>query len=302
MPRISPRLVREALWHSRLLPPLLRANPEIAMAKQELRWIKNELPRDQWRDAITRRSKLEPLQYILGTQPFGELDIECRPGVLIPRWETEEWVTKLSNLVASRCPKKNIHIVDACTGSGCVPLLLNHQLNGQSDISSQIVGFDISLEAFNLANHNLARIDNSTPNVKFKQLNLFSESLVQELAVDEVDILVSNPPYIPKEDFYSSMYMNGVEKSVRLYEPALALIGENEFYEALLAQLILPMKIKAFVFELGYQLQVDFVKTFLEGKGWEVGSMNDGSGKIRCVLGWRKEMDFMQKLAEEKSS
>lgn len=300
MPRISPKLARLARESSLLLPPLLRANKTIDSAKQELRWIQQELPKNKWKSAIRERSQLIPLQYILGSQPFGSLDIHCRPGVLIPRWETEEWVTELADAFGKRKNTTNngkllnsLNVIDACTGTGCIPLLLHSDLLSKG-VCSNVTGFDISLEAYKLSCENLAIYESSRDisdngKVSFKHVDIFSHDLLEQLEVTSrsVDLITSNPPYIPLQDYKLSVDFNGTSRSVRLHEPALALVGENEFYETLITKLVLPTKAKAFVFELGYEEQAQRVKELLfPFKKWKVKRYTDSAGNIRCVLGW----------------
>ncbi|KAK6458989.1 S-adenosyl-L-methionine-dependent methyltransferase [Scheffersomyces xylosifermentans] len=306
MPRISPSLARKAIAKSSLLPRLLRANRTLEAAEQELRWIQQELPQQQWKNAVLRRSRLEPLQYILKSQPFGPLDIICRSGVLIPRWETEEWTYKVANALAKLGKEKQLNIVDACTGTGCIPLLLTHELYEQEGIPVDVVAFDVSDEAFKLASENLNEYSNIYKSGKYitiKQADLFSNDLVKELGVrKESDLVTSNPPYIPHEDYISSVSCNGTSRSVRIYEPSLALIGENEFYGALLEQLVIPTNSKGFIFELGYTYQANYVRDKLRNmESWKIGTSMDGAGRIRCVVGWQKgsEMEILEEVCDE---
>lgn len=293
MVRVTRALVRVARSHSRLLPPLLRAVP-LEQAKQELMWIQCELPQKEWVQAVRRRSKLEPLQYILGTQPFGELDIICRKGVLIPRWETEEWVTKLTSCLLKQ---QNINIIDACTGSGCIPLLLHHQLTQERTI----VGFDISHDAISLSKDNLRKYEKGygKSSVRFEKVNVFDTDVVHKLGLSECDIVVSNPPYIPLDDYKLPVSHNGVEKSVRLYEPSLALIGDLEFYEALVKNVVLPLKCRGFVFELGYMEQVEYTSKLVKELGWETKPYYDTAGKIRAIVGWRGDSSLQDMCVKE---
>ena len=101
MPRLSPR----ALWTARnihpLLPHTLRATRDLDSAKNELRWLQQHVADtsrgrnkqhiskgdERWLKALcVARSKGHPLQYLLGSEFFGELEIQCEPGVLIPRY------------------------------------------------------------------------------------------------------------------------------------------------------------------------------------------------------------------------
>lgn len=308
MPRISPKLVRKALKDTRLLPPLLRANPNLEQAKLELKWIKNELPKSQWHDAIRRRSKLEPLQYILGSQPFGALDILCRRNVLIPRWETEEWVMKISALIGKYHSQieGQLKILDVCTGSGCIPLLLNYELSEMQNIPLKVHGCDISEEAVDLSVTNLKKYQEiypmSSQNIEFSRGDIFDENLLQSILSDkELSLVTSNPPYIPIHDFNSPANINGIEKSVRQYEPSIALLGENEFYEALVKNVLFKANVEGFVFEVGYIEQVEFVAKMLAHKSnWLCGMMRDSSGNVRCVIGWLKssKMEYLREVCE----
>lgn len=273
---------------------MLRAVPSLEQAKQELTWIQRELPPDKWVQAVKRRARLEPLQYILGTQPFGELEIICRKGVLIPRWETEEWVTKLASCLSSE--KKGLTVIDACTGSGCIPLLLHHQVALKGVL---VVGFDVSDAAVSLSKDNLQKYQKmyGPPAVRFEKANVFDADVLSKLGVAECDVVVSNPPYIPLNDYKLPVSHNGVEKSVRLYEPSLALVGDLEFYEAIVKNVILPLKCRGFVLELGYMEQVEFTSSLVNSldKGWETMPYYDSAGNIRAVVGW-KNMASLQEL------
>ncbi|KAK6460083.1 S-adenosyl-L-methionine-dependent methyltransferase [Scheffersomyces coipomensis] len=292
MPRVSTKLIREAKKVSPLLPYFLRANASLDQAKRELQWVQSELPENQWIEAAKRRHNHEPLQYILKSQPFGSLDIICEQGVLIPRWETEEWCLKLSS-VLSVLGMKNLNILDSCSGTGCIPLLLNYELNQLANLNSRIKGFDLSPTAHKLSNKNLhsytKMYPSSASNVSFAKADLFSSSLLSNLDVRNVDLVTSNPPYIPPKDYNNSVVLNGISRSVRNFEPSLALIGENEFYEALITNLVLPSKAKGFIFELGYQEQADNVHKLMKTRNWNVGLLKDSASNIRCVIGWKDD-------------
>ncbi|KAI1360306.1 S-adenosyl-L-methionine-dependent methyltransferase [Xylaria arbuscula] len=100
-----------------------------------------ELKEDTIARLVARRGAGEPLQYVLGSQPFGDLEILCEKGVLIPRSETEAWVSRLADIIFSSPPSKQIHpssprddgrnrseavgglrILDLCSGTGCISL------------------------------------------------------------------------------------------------------------------------------------------------------------------------------------
>lgn len=293
MPRINGKIVRQAKGLSALLPPLLPANRDINRALLELKWIKEELPKYQWVSGVNRRLKLEPLQYILGSQPFGDLNIKCRKGVLIPRWETEEWCTKLGNLL-QREKFGGYVIVDACTGSGCIPLLLTHKL-ASFNLHANVCGFDVSREAITLAQENLISNERSylegSRKVLFQVGDIADPNVIFKLPVSKIDLITANPPYIPLDDFQKSVLHSGVEKSVRRYEPQLALIGDITPYEQLLDNLVIPSGAQGFVFEVGYYKQVEIVRNLLDSN-WAVGYMRDSTNRVRCVVGWKLHTDF----------
>ncbi|KAG0204108.1 hypothetical protein BGX28_003869 [Mortierella sp. GBA30] len=106
----------------------------------------------------------KPLQYIIGTQPFMDLEILVRPPTLIPRWETEEWTSRLALVLKSEsrilnrtiCPasynhSRTFNILDLCAGSGCVSLGLASSLPVGS---CNVFGVDVDPMAIELAREN----------------------------------------------------------------------------------------------------------------------------------------------------
>lgn len=99
MPRLSPRLLHQARKIDSLLPFVLQGTRELTSAKNELRWLKEHvLEQQQDKQSLSsyslqqhlkklcvERAQGKPLQYIIGTEYFGDLEIACEPGVLIPR-------------------------------------------------------------------------------------------------------------------------------------------------------------------------------------------------------------------------
>lgn len=101
MPRIPTSLLRKAYSIDALLPALLGPCRDLRAAQNELRWLrehveniarvrraKGDIPAKGaiLRDLVQQRASGKPLQYILGTEYFGDVEIRCRPGVLIPRY------------------------------------------------------------------------------------------------------------------------------------------------------------------------------------------------------------------------
>lgn len=274
MPRISPSILSHASRVHKLLPLLLAECRTIEKAKQELRWIMNELttPRDIHR-ACAMRSLHYPLQYILGTQPFGPLDIRCKPGVLIPRWETEEWAIDLAHRLPSDTP---LNLLDLCTGTGCIPLLLK-----KVRPNAQVTGVDISSHALSLAKENSKVLGIPVRTEKYDIINQ-----TDSIYPYKIDILTCNPPYIPRSYFNAH-----TSTSVKLYEPRLALVGNAEFYENLFTQWL--SRADSFVYEVGEISQCEYVNNKIKShqdhsRLWNVGIRYDSNDKPRVVYGFKK--------------
>ncbi|RVX71188.1 hypothetical protein B0A52_03554 [Exophiala mesophila] len=126
---------------------------------------------------VAERARGKPLQYVIGNQPFGNLEIICRPGVLIPRPETETYTEEIGRLLHWLARKhvdgrfllkqRRLRILDLCTGSGCIALYLYSILKpapgmqppyprfSGADLDIRILGIDISEDAIKLARENL---------------------------------------------------------------------------------------------------------------------------------------------------
>lgn len=184
------------------------------------------------RALVLQRAAGRPLQYILGTEFFGDLEIACRPGVLIPRQETAASITFLAErLQASRALPQRLRILDLCTGTGCIPLLFEGLFRSSTRVSDlQLLGVDVSSRCVNLARYNGRRCE--LPQTKFAQADILAKGpgasdspvtplmgLLRERGMLHWDILISNPPYISPQAF-----VHTTTRSVRNFEPKLALV------------------------------------------------------------------------------
>ncbi|KAF2156235.1 S-adenosyl-L-methionine-dependent methyltransferase [Myriangium duriaei CBS 260.36] len=318
MPRLRPAVVCSLRQTSPLLKSLLIATRDLPSAKNELRWLTEHAQRRattrfgdasqprSWRQLLISycqwRGRHVPLQYILGTEFFGDLEIKCRPGVLIPRQETASITTHLAHLISTSGYFRSlptIRILDLCTGTGCIPLLLHHLLRS-SGLEAHITGVDISPVAIGLAKQNLTANpvlgDGST--MEFVQADVLAspsnpgstgiQSLEQALSRDaQFDVLVSNPPYISPRHFRRT-----TASSVRRFEPRSALVPSPEssvavpggqkaddvqadaFYPALLAHAA-RLGVEAVLFEVGDGEQAGRVAGMAETlrKEWGEGMM-----------------------------
>ncbi len=159
---------------------------------------------------IKRRLMREPLQYIYGRWDFMGLSFAVRPGVLIPRPDTEIMVETVMGRLHD-----GMRILDLCTGTGCILISLLKYSNG-----CEGVGVDISAEALTLAQENAENINNSA-SISFLQGDLYG-TLTEMVTLITFDIIVSNPPYIPAD------VIDTLEPEVKKYEPRLALDGGDD--------------------------------------------------------------------------
>ncbi|KAL4074261.1 S-adenosyl-L-methionine-dependent methyltransferase [Scleroderma yunnanense] len=194
-------------------------------ARLELRWMKQALkpsdPPTALMAMLERRLRGEPLQYILGTTPFGPLNLLSRPPTLIPRPETEDWTLRLANII-SPTSTQPLSVLDLCTGSGCIPLLLCHLWPPGS---ARAFGVDISEDAIKLATDNAARCHIAAAHTDC--VNIFTPLLgdlrnpdLHESLPAPFDLVTSNPPYIPKQQY------DQLSPSVKDYEDPRALLGD----------------------------------------------------------------------------
>jgi len=163
---------------------------------------------------LGRRLSGEPVQYILGYTDFMGLRIAVRPGVLIPRPETEGLVLKAAEKIKG---VSNPVVVDVGTGSGCIALTIKSRFPG-----ARVLALDISDEALDIARSNAQSLG---LDVSLIQSDLNDAMILDDLR-SGVDLIVSNPPYIPENDIV------GMDRIVTDYEPAGALFAGPEGLDA----------------------------------------------------------------------
>jgi len=154
-----------------------------------------------------------PVQYILGSVPFLELDITVRAPILIPRPETEEWCQKLITLLASAQAQK-FNLLDLCSGTGCIALSIAHAFP-----AADVTALDINPQACELIKLN--KKNNSIGNCTVIESDLFTQ-----LPKDKkYSVITANPPYITQQEWHT------LEPHVKNWESPQALVAENEGLE-----------------------------------------------------------------------
>ena len=219
---------------------------------------------------IDRRLTREPIAYILKEKEFWSKNFLVNNNTLIPRPETELLVDKLLNIYK----QKKISILDIGTGSGCIIISLLINLRNSNGI-----GIDISNKAILLAKKN--RIIHKLSN----RLKLSTQSF-DKIYGKKFDLIVSNPPYIPKKD------IKNLSEDIKKYEPRMALDGGNDGLD-LVKKVIYKskyiLKIKGtLALEIGNE-QIKKVSKILIDNNFRIKHViKDYKNNVRCVLAYYK--------------
>jgi release factor glutamine methyltransferase len=167
---------------------------------------------EKFRRYLKERISHRPLQYIVGTVEFFGLEFKVDQRVLIPRPETE---TLVEVVIEQLTDKENPKIIDLGTGSGAIAVSLASNLK-----SPFIYATDVSPDALEIAKGNAIR--NKVQNhIEFLCGDLF-EPLKKRNLEGRIDCVVSNPPYVNKNEF------DDLPREVKDYEPVVALTSEKD--------------------------------------------------------------------------
>lgn len=217
---------------------------------------------------IEKRISGEPLQYILGEWSFMGFDFKVGRGVLIPRDDTEVVVNLCIDFLENRTEKKT---VDLCSGSGAIAVALD-KISG-----AKVTAVEIDETAFSYLETNVKENNSSVKPVMADALKI-----CDTFADGELDLIVSNPPYIKSADIET------LQKEVRL-EPRLALDGGEDgcdFYREIVSRWSRKLKKGgALAFELG-ENQADAVKALMTEQGFSDFKISlDFGGVQRAIIG-----------------
>lgn len=221
---------------------------------------------------VERLLQDEPWQYIVGEAEFCGLSIKVSPAVLIPRPETEE----LIHIIRRVLPIGHAwHIVDICSGSGCIALAMKHLYN-----KAHVEGWEWSDAALEQSRANAAALGLHVNWYKKDALDLRSYHTVTPFA----DIIISNPPYVK----YSER--QEMQANVLDFEPEMALfVPDNDalvFYRAIIEGAGFMLKPTGLIFfEINEKLANE-VEALLKSAGFtQVKVHTDFRGKPRFVEG-----------------
>jgi release factor glutamine methyltransferase len=235
-----------------------------------------------------RLQQHEPIQYVLEEAWFWDFKLYVNNAVLIPRPETEElvyWIVKdvqaaglpLFERGNAQADQTNLlKIMDVGTGSGCIALALKRKMP-----LAEVWACDASEDALNIARRNGSELN---IRVDFTGLDFLDPA--QQRQLPTVDIIVSNPPYIPLQE------SAGMPRNVVAYEPHQALFVPNEdpliFYKAILQYATERLYERGAIYlEIHEALGSEVIQLFKHA-GYQTELRKDIQGKDRMVKAWRQ--------------
>ena len=238
--------------------------------------LNKELTKDQeilFNGFIEDRLKGRPIAYIVKNREFMGLDFYVKEGVLIPRPDTETLVEELIDICKS---KENLHILDIGTGSGAITISLAKYLP-----TSMVKSLDISDIPLEVGKQN-AITNGVSERIEFIKSDLFNSIENTDM---KFDVIVSNPPYIPKCD------IDTLHTQVKDYEPYNALEGGEDgldFYRKITAQSKKYIKENGILaYEVGHDQAKDVAEIMVNNGYTNIYTKKDLQGIDRVVIGYK---------------
>lgn len=223
-------------------------------------------------ELMNRRLEGEPVAYLIGEWEFYGLPLDISRDVLIPRADTEELAEQA--ILAARAAGGGARVLDLCAGSGCVGLAV-----AANAPQCRAVLADVSEGALKICRQNIRRND---LNARVTCVQADARQAPSSVLWD-FDVIASNPPYIPTRD------IDGLDSSVRDYEPHLALDGGDDgldFYRDIAEKWRTALRLGGvLLFEVGIGQAAD-VEQILSRCGYEdIETFQDTGGIWRVVKG-----------------
>lgn len=216
---------------------------------------------------LERRANREPFQYIVGKQEFYGLDFIVSKDVLIPRPETELIVEAAIEILKMQ---ENSSFCEVGVGSGCLSVSILHE-----NTTATAIGVDISAKALKIARKN------AETHKVLERLELKLSDIFDILENETFDLIVSNPPYIPSEDF------DGLQAEVRDFEPQNALTDGKDglsIVEKIIADAPKFLKPNGFLLmEIGFNQSTEVREMFLPNLWQTVEFLPDLQGIPRIL-------------------
>jgi len=231
---------------------------------------------DKYFSLIDERRKGYPIQYILKEKEFMGISFYIEEGVLIPRPDTEVLVQYVLDYIDEKYKEGDIKVVELGTGSGCISLSIAYY-----NKNVFVYSVDIDKKANAVAEENSRRLKLSD-RVKILEGDLF-QGIKNMGLKNSVDIIVSNPPYIPEDEIF------GLQDEIKKYEPLWALDGGEDgldYYRRIIPQSKEYLKNRGIlVFEMGFD-QGRKIKELMEKENFRnINILKDLQGLDRVITG-----------------
>lgn len=247
------------------------------VTKEEITGMpEKEVTEKQYRetlDAATKRATHYPLQYIIKTWDFFGMHLKVGKGVLIPRPDTEVLVEHCLDYLSQFDRVGYRNIVDLCSGTGCIPLAIEEQM--RKKLKMKIYAIEYDEQAYSYLVSNVKKLKSK---VIYKQDDVLSESTIKDYK--NIDLIVSNPPYLTKSDM-----MKRQEEVT--YEPFMALYGGEDglyFYRKIIHLWKSALKKDGMLaLEVGKDQHNAVRDIFLENGYTDIKFRKDYAGIIRVV-------------------
>lgn len=212
-------------------------------------------------------SKGLPVQYVVGNVDFYGYNFMVKPGVLIPRFETEELVDNTKKYI-NRYFDSPVSVIDIGTGSGCIGITLNKELS-----NALITLVDISDDALNVSKENALKLG--------ANVNIYKSDMLDEVInrKEKYDVIISNPPYIAETEIIMDIVKNN--------EPSIALYGGHDglkYYRSILSKAKEVINDRALIaFEIGaYQANdiISIASEYFENPKYEIKKDLEGRNRM----------------------
>ncbi len=226
----------------------------------------------RFQELMDRRLRGEPVAYLIGEWSFHGLDLDISPEVLIPRDDTE--VLAGQAILRAREVQGPARVLDLCAGSGCVGLAVAAECP-----EAQVLLGEVDEGALRVCRQNIRR------NGLVNRVRACAADALEKppAALWDFDVIAANPPYIPTAD------IDGLDDSVRLYEPRIALDGGADgldFYRAITTLWTVSLRLGGWLIcEVGAG-QAPQVETLFARAGLrDIQTYQDSAGIWRVVEG-----------------
>lgn len=233
----------------------------------------------KFRNLVKRAAEQEPVAYLTGKAHFFSLEIDVSPAVLIPRPETEVLAAGAIDFCRHETNRPTVDVLDLCTGSGCIAIAIAANV-----VETQIVAVDISPEALEVAQTNVAKHD-LQGRVTLLKSDLFET--IDQWPKGIFDLMVSNPPYISEQEGKK------LPRNVQDFEPVAALLAGEDGLD-MIRRIVNDTERYladdgALMIEMAYD-QSERVLTLFENADYltDIESIKDNLGHKRVVKGRKK--------------